>query len=66
MPSLFKYNEVVDNIWEESTRLFIQKNYGNKQVKQIDNVPDFGEVWFDPSAIEKIYGLSDMVKGVTM
>jgi hypothetical protein len=37
-------------------------NAGTKTTKQVADVPGFGTVWYDETAIAKIFGLSDLKK----
>ena len=61
MIDLLKDKEVANHIHEAKMRLVMETNAG-KKLKQFGNVPDFRDVWFEPTEISNIYGISDMVQ----
>jgi hypothetical protein len=60
--SLFGNPNMVKNIRELKTTLELATNAGTKTTKQISDVPGFGTVWYDETAIANIFGLSDLKK----
>ena len=58
---LFKGNEIFNGICEGKTRLVTKKMQG-KIGKKVGNISNLGEVWFDPTTISNIYGLSNMAQ----
>jgi hypothetical protein len=53
---------MVTNIRESKTTLELATNAGTKTTKQVADVPGFGMVWYDDTAIANIFGLSDLKK----
>jgi hypothetical protein len=47
---------------ESKTTLELAMNAGTKTTKQVADVPGFGTVWYDKTAIANIFGLSDLKK----
>jgi hypothetical protein len=62
MLSLFDNPNMVTNIREAKTTLEQATKAGTKTTKQIAEVPGFGMVWYDKTAIANIFGLSDLKK----
>jgi hypothetical protein len=62
MLSLFGNPDMVTNIRESKTNLELATNAGTKTTKQVADVPGFGTVWYDKTAIANIFGLSDLKK----
>jgi hypothetical protein len=60
--SLFGNPNMVKNIRESKTMLELATNAGTKTTKQIADVPGFGMVWYDETAIANIIGLLDLKK----
>jgi hypothetical protein len=60
--SLFGNPNMVKDIRESKTTLELATNAGTKTTKQIADVPGFGTVWYDETAIANIFGLSDLKK----
>jgi hypothetical protein len=60
--SLFGNPNIVKNIRESKTTLELATNAGTKTTKQIADVPGFGMVWYDETAIANIFGPSDLKK----
>jgi hypothetical protein len=60
--SLFSNPDMVTNIRESKTTLELATNAGTKTTKQVADVPGFGMVWYDDTAIANIFGLSDLKK----
>ena len=60
--SLFKRNEVVDNIIEVEIKLLMETNGGNKRVTHVADKPNCGELWFDTDTIANIHGLANTVR----
>jgi hypothetical protein len=60
--SLFGNPNMVTNIRESKTTLELATNAGTKTTKQVADVPGFGTVWHDKTAIANIFGLSDLKK----
>jgi hypothetical protein len=53
---------MVTDIRESKTTLELATNAGTKTTKQVAEVPGFGTVWYDKTAIANIFGLSDLKK----
>jgi hypothetical protein len=47
---------------ELKTTLELATNTGTKTTKQVADVPGFGTVWYDETAIANTFGLSDLKK----
>jgi hypothetical protein len=60
--SLFGNPNMVTNIRESKTTLELATIAGTKTTKQIADVPGYGTVWYDETAIANIFGLSDLKK----
>jgi hypothetical protein len=60
--SLFGNPNMVKNIRESKTTLELAMNARTKTTKQVTDVPGFGMVWYDKTAIANIFGLSDLKK----
>jgi hypothetical protein len=60
--SLFVNPNMVKNIRESKNTLELATNAGTKTTIQIADVPGFGTVWYDETAIAKMFGLSDLKK----
>jgi hypothetical protein len=60
--SLFGSPNMVTDIRESKTTLELATNAGTKTTKQVAEVPGFGTVWYDKTAIANIFGLSDLKK----
>jgi hypothetical protein len=60
--SLFGNLDMVTNIRESKTTLELATNTGTKTTKQVADIPGFGRVWYDRTAIANIFGLSDLKK----
>jgi hypothetical protein len=60
--SLFGNLNMVTNIRESKTTLERATNTGTKTTKQVADVPGFGTVWYDETAIANIFGLLDLKK----
>ena len=60
--SLFKDAHRVTNIRPAPTTMIMATNAGYKKLTQQADVPGFGTVWFDKSAIANIFGLHDLSK----
>jgi hypothetical protein len=56
MLSLFGNPNMVTNIRESKTTLELVTNVGTKTTKQVADVPGFGTVWYDETAIANILG----------
>jgi hypothetical protein len=53
---------MVRNIGESKTMLELATNSGAKTTKQVADIPGFGTVWYDKTAIANIFGLLDLKK----
>jgi hypothetical protein len=53
---------MVKNIRESKATLELATDIGTKTTKQVAEVPGFGTVWYDETAIANIFGLSDLKK----
>jgi hypothetical protein len=53
---------MVTNIRESKTTLELATNAGTRTTKKIANVPGYGMVWYDKTAIANIFGLSKLKK----
>jgi hypothetical protein len=62
MLSLFGNPKMVTNIRESKTTLELGTNAGTRTTKKIADVPGYGTVWYDETAIANIFGLSDLKK----
>jgi hypothetical protein len=62
MLSLFGNPEMVTNIRESKTTLKLATNARTRTTKKIANVPGYGVVWYDKTAIANIFGLSKLKK----
>jgi hypothetical protein len=62
MLSLFGNPNMVTNIRGSKTTLELATNTATKTTKQVAEVPGFGTVWYDKTAIANIFGLSDLKK----
>jgi hypothetical protein len=60
--SLFGNPSMVKNIRESETTLELAMNAGTKTNKQVADVPGFGMVWYDETAIANTFGPSDLKK----
>jgi hypothetical protein len=60
--SLFGNPNLVTNIRESKTILELATNAGTRTTKKIANVPGYGMVWYDKTAIANIFGLSELKK----
>jgi hypothetical protein len=60
--SLFGNPKMVTNIRESKTTLELATNAGTRTTKKIANVPGYGMVWYDETAIASIFGLSELKK----
>jgi hypothetical protein len=60
--SLFGSPKMVTNIRESKTALELATNAGTRTTKKIANVPGYGTVWYDKTAIANIFGLSELKK----
>jgi hypothetical protein len=54
--------KVVKNMRESKTTLELATNAGTRTTKKIANVPGYGTVWYDGTAIANIFGLSELKK----
>jgi hypothetical protein len=62
MLSLFGNPKMVTNIRESKTALELATNAGTRTTKKIADVPRYGTVWYDETAIANIFGLSELKK----
>jgi hypothetical protein len=62
MLSLFGSPKMVTNIRESKMTLELATNAGTRTTKKIANVPGYGTVWYDKTAIANIFGLSELKK----
>jgi hypothetical protein len=60
--SVFGNLNMVKNMRESKTTLELATNAGTKTTTQIADVPGFGTVWYDETAIANIFGLLDLKK----
>jgi hypothetical protein len=60
--SLFGNPKMVTNIRESKTTLELVTNAGTRTTKKIADVPGYGMVWYDKTAIANIFGLSESKK----
>jgi hypothetical protein len=60
--SLFDNQKMVTNIRESKTALELATNAGTRTSKKIADVPGYGTVWYDKTAIANIFGLSELKK----
>jgi hypothetical protein len=60
--SLFGNPKMVTNIRESKTALELATNAGTRTTKKIADVPGYGTVWYDKTAIANIFGLSELKK----
>jgi hypothetical protein len=60
--SLFINPKMVTNIRESKTTLELATNAGTRTTKKIADVPGYGTVWYDKTAIANIFGLSKLKK----
>jgi hypothetical protein len=60
--SLFGNPKIVTNIRESKTTLELATKAGTRTTKKITNVPGYGTVWYDKTAIANIFGLSELKK----
>jgi hypothetical protein len=60
--SLFGNPKMVTNVRESKTTLELATNAGTRTTKKIANVPGYGMVWYDETAIANIFGLSELKK----
>jgi hypothetical protein len=50
---------MVTNIRESKTTLELATNDGTRTTKKIADVPGYGTVWYDKTAIANIFGISE-------
>jgi hypothetical protein len=62
MLSLLGNPKMVTNIRESKTTLELATNAGTRTTKKIADVPGYGTVWYDETAIANIFGLSKLKK----
>jgi hypothetical protein len=62
MLSLFGNPKMVTSIRESKTALALATNAGTRTTKKIADVPGYGTVWYDKTAIANIFGLSELKK----
>jgi hypothetical protein len=62
MLSFFGNPKMVTNIRESKTTLELATNAGTRTTKKIANVPGYGTVWYDKTAIANIFGLPKLKK----
>jgi hypothetical protein len=55
MLSLFGNPNMVTNIGDSKTTLELAMNAGTRTTKKIADVPGYGTVWYDETAIAKTY-----------
>jgi hypothetical protein len=60
--SFFGNPKMVTNIRESKTTLELLANTGTRTTKKIADVPGYGMVWYDETAIANIFGLSKLKK----
>jgi hypothetical protein len=60
--SLFGNPNMVTSDRESKTTLELATNAGTRTTKQIADVPGFGTVWYNKTAIANIFGLLDLKK----
>jgi hypothetical protein len=53
---------MVTSIRESKTTLELATNAGTRTTKKIADVPGYGTVWYDETAIANIFGLSELKK----
>jgi hypothetical protein len=59
---LFGNPKMVTNIRESKTTLELATNAGTRTTKKIADVPTYGTVWYDKTAIANIFGLFELKK----
>jgi hypothetical protein len=62
MLSFFGNPKMVTNIRESKTTLELVTNAGTRTTKKIADIPGYGTVWYDKTAIASIFGLSKLKK----
>ena len=63
--SLFKDQQFLTERKPAKRELVMETNAGNKIINTKGNIPGYGDVWYDETAISNLFSLSDMVeKGV--
>ena len=60
--SLFKERRMLEEVKHADTKLLMETNAGTKAITEKGNVPGYGQVWYDPTAISNILSLSEMVR----
>jgi hypothetical protein len=60
--SLFGNPKMVTNIRESKTTLELATNAGTRTTKKISDVPGYGTVWYDKTAIANLFRLSELKK----
>jgi hypothetical protein len=60
--TLFGNPKMVTNIRESKMALELATNAGTRTTKKIANIPGYGTVWYDKTAIANIFGLSELKK----
>ena len=58
--NLFCNPALVKNIKEVNNTLILATNAGDLSTKKQASVPDYGEVWFDDSAMTNVFSLAAM------
>jgi hypothetical protein len=57
---IFCNPNLVTNIRTSNQTLELQTNGGVLFTNQVATIPDYGDVWFDPSALTNIFSLSKL------
>ena len=60
--SLFRDKKLLKDIQFAKNSLLMLTNAGKKQITKQGNIPGFGRVWFDPSAVANLFSLSDIIR----
>ena len=59
--SLFKDKHMLVDVGLAKKSLLMETNAGRKQIMRQCDVLGFGRVWYDPSAVSKLFSLSEIV-----
>ena len=60
--SLFRDKKLLKDIRFAKNSLLMLTNAGKKQITKQGDIPGFGRVWFDPSAVANLFSLSDVIR----
>ena len=60
--SLFRDKKMLKDIRMAKNSLLMLTNAGKKQITKQGDIPGFGRVWFDPSAVANLFSLLDVIR----